>query len=59
MLNNTSAETNMGSLMMPTTIINNNYATVAGGSGDSDGSGDSSFPSSFAAFTVPYSLASK
>ena len=58
MLNNTSAETSMGSFMMPTTIINNNYAAVQGGD-DSGNSGDPSFPMSFAAFTVPYSLASK
>jgi hypothetical protein len=58
MLNDTSAETGMGSFMMPTTIINNNYAAVQGG-GDSGDSGDPSFPMSFAAFTVPYSLASK
>ena len=58
MLNETSAQTGMGSLMMPTTIITNNYAAVNGG-GDSGDSGDSSFPPSFQAFTVPYSLASK
>ena len=58
MLNDTSAQTGMGSLMMPTTIITNNYAAVNGG-GDSGDSGDSSFPPSFQAFTVPYSLASK
>ena len=58
MLNDTSAQTGMGSLMMPTTVINNNYATVQGG-GDSGDSGDSSFPPSFQAFTAQYSLASK
>ena len=58
MLNDTSAQTGMGSLMMPTTVINNNYATVQGG-GDSGDSGDSSFPPSFQAFTTQYSLASK
>ena len=58
MLNNTSADTSLGQMMMSTTVINNNYAVANGGNGD-EGSSDSAFPSSFAAFTVPYSLASK
>ena len=57
MLNNTSAKTNMGQMLASTTVINNNYAVAKGGSeGESS---DSKFPSSFQAFTVPYSLASK
>jgi len=59
MLNDTSAETSMGSLFISPTIINNNYAQVASGSGSGEGSDDSTFLSSFTAFTVPYSLASK
>ena len=58
MLNNASADTSLGQMMMSTTVINNNYAVANGGNGD-EGSSDSAFPSSFAAFTVPYSLASK
>ena len=58
MLNNTSADTSLGQMMMSTTVINNNYAVANGGNGN-EGSSDSAFPSSFAAFTVPYSLASK
>ena len=58
MLNNTSANASLGQMMMSTTVINNNYAVANGGNGD-EGSSDSAFPSSFAAFTVPYSLASK
>ena len=58
MLNDTSAAASMGSLFVSPTIINNNYA-VAGGSGSDEGSDDSAFLSSFTAFTVPYSLASK
>jgi len=57
MLNNTSAKTGMGQMLASTTVINNNYAVAKGGSeGESS---DSKFPSSFQAFTVPYSLASK
>ena len=59
MLNNNSAETSMGSMFISPTIINNNYAQVAGGEGGGEGSDDSAFLSSFTAFTVPYSLASK
>ena len=56
-LNNTSAKTGMGQMLASTTVINNNYAVAKGGSeGESS---DSKFPSSFQAFTVPYSLASK
>ena len=58
MLNNTSAQTSMGQMMMSTTVINNNYAVANSGNGG-EGSSDSSFPSTFTAFTVPYSLASK
>ena len=58
MLNNTSADTSLGQMMMSTTVINNNYAVANGGNGN-EGSSDSAFPSSFAAFTVHYSLASK
>ena len=58
MLNNTSAQTSMGSIMMPTTIVNNNYA-VAGSGGDSGSSGSSAFPSDYAVFAANYSLASK
>ena len=57
-LNNNSANANLGQMMMATTVINNNYAVANGGNGG-EGSSDSAFPSSFAAFTVPYSLASK
>ena len=39
-------------------VINNNYAVANSGNGG-EGSSDSSFPSTFTAFTVPYSLASK
>ena len=58
MLNNTSADTSLGQMMMSTTVINNNYAVANSGNGG-EGSSDSSFPSTFTAFTVPYSLASK
>ena len=58
MLNKTSAQTSMGSIMMPTTVINNNYAAVQGG-GDSGSSGGSAFPSDYAVFAANYSLASK
>ena len=58
MLNNTSAQTSMGSIMMPTTIVNNNYV-AAGSGGDSGSSGSSAFPSDYAVFAANYSLASK
>ena len=58
MLNNTSAQTSMGSIMMPTTIVNNNYV-AAGSGGDSGSSGGSAFPSDYAVFAANYSLASK
>ena len=58
MLNKSSAQTSMGSIMMPTTIVNNNYA-VAGSGGDSGSSGSSAFPSDYAVFAANYSLASK
>ena len=59
MLNDTSASTSMGNMFVSPTIINNNYAQVATGDGSGEGSDDSAFLSSFTAFTVPYSLASK
>ena len=58
MLNDSSAQTSMGSMFISPTTIVNNYA-VAGGEGGGEGSDDSTFLSSFTAFTVPYSLASK
>ena len=58
-LNDTSASTSMGNMFVSPTIINNNYAQVATGDGSGEGSDDSAFLSSFTAFTVPYSLASK
>ena len=57
MLNNTSANASLGQMTMATTIVNNNYAVAQGGSGGE--SSDSKFPTGFAAYTVPYSLASK
>ena len=58
MLNNTSANASLGQMMMSTTVINNNYAVARGGS-DDGGSGDSKFPTGFAAYNAQYSLASK
>ena len=57
MLNNTSANASLGQMTMATTIVNNNYAVAQSGSGGE--SSDSKFPTGFAAYTVPYSLASK
>ena len=58
-LNGQSGMFGMGSIMMPTTVINNNYAVANGG--DSGGGDDfnDGFPQGFEAFTVPFSLASK
>ena len=58
MLNKSSAQTSMGSIMMPTTVVNNNYV-AAGSGGDSGSSGSSAFPSDYAVFAANYSLASK
>jgi hypothetical protein len=58
-LNNNSAQTSMGSLFMPTTIINNYSTVAAGGDGGSGEGGDSSFPSGFQTYALDYSLYSK
>ena len=56
-LNKSSERTGMGTMMMPTTIINNNYAAApAGGSQDLT---DPSFPADVNDFITSFSLASK
>ena len=57
-LNQSSANTSMGTMMMPTTIINNNYAAAntGGSSGDLT---DPTFPQDVNDFITSFSLASK
>lgn len=51
-----SAQNSMGSMFMPTTIINNNYATSVGSGSSGDDSFEDGFPSGFSSFIVPYSI---
>lgn len=57
-LNQSSANTSMGTMMMPTTIINNNYAAANTGGSPADLT-DPSFPADVNDFIASYSLASK
>ena len=60
LLNSSSAETSLGTMFISPTTVVNNYNTVTGdGTGDSNEIGDGTFPYSFQAFNVGFSLASK
>ena len=57
-LNKSSERTGMGTMMMPTTIINNNYAAANTGGSPADLT-DPSFPQDVNDFITSFSLASK
>jgi len=58
LLNNSSAQTALGTMFVSPTTIVNNYSTVASGNGEEE-VGSGAFPYTFTSFNVDYSLASK
>ena len=59
LLNNSSAQTALGTMFIAPTTVVNNYNAVTGGEGESDDVSNGAFPYSFQAFNVGFSLASK
>ena len=59
LLNNSSAQTSLGTMFISPTTVVNNYNAVTGGNGESEEVGSGAFPYSFTAFTADFSLMSK
>ena len=59
LLNNSSAQTSLGTMFISPTTVVNNYNAVTGGNGESEEVGSGAFPYSFTAFNADFSLMSK